>query len=594
MKTFFLCLIASLSSIAHQLVAQAILPPVPDWSGKSEKLIAPPDDKWVTHAEKSGFTSTPSYTETMAWLNNLCSQSKMFHMVSIGTSANNQAINMLIASSENAFTTDKLVRSSKKLILIQAGIHSGEIDGKDAGMMLLRDIAFRNKKHLLDDVNILFVPILSVDGHERRSPYNRVNQRGPENMGWRTNANNFNLNRDYTKLDTEEITAIVKVINEYDPDLYLDLHVTDGADYQYDITYGFLDSFSPRSGVWLREKLSPFVNTSLKDMGHIPGPLVFAANERDFTDGIKEYPYSPRYSNNYGDVRHLPSILLENHSLKPFRQRVLGTYVFLEAIVQVLGRDGAALQKAVQEDRKARNENFILTWKANPTRDSVEFLGFESYRKNSEVTTSDYVVWTGKPVAAVRLPVTRSNFPDKETKKPKAFYVPAHCKEVIARLKLHGIQMEQITERSILELNVFRIADYKFSTTPTEGHITVTSEYSVLRQKREFFPGSVKIDLDQPLGDLAMYLLHPGSDDSFFRWGFFPGIFTRTEYLEQYVAEPLAAKMLAEDPKLKAEFEEKKKNDPNFAKSPVDIYQWFYSRSPYYDSEWLIYPVAFE
>ena len=154
--------------------------------------------------------------------------------------------------------------------------------------------------------------------------------------------------------------------------------------------------------------------------------------------------------------------------------------------------------------------------------------------------------------------------------------------------------MEQITERSIFELNVFRITDYEFSKTPTEGHITIKSDYTVLRQKREFFPWSVKVILDQPLGDLVMFLLHPGSDESFFRWGFFPGIFTRTEYLEQYVAEPLAARMLTENPELKKEFEEKKRNDPGFAKSPVAIYQWFYSRSPYYDSEWLIYPIAFE
>jgi hypothetical protein len=209
------------------------------------------------------------------------------------------------------------------------------------------------------------------------------------------------------------------------------------------------------------------------------------------------------------------------------------------------------------------------------------------------VTNSDYVEWTGEPIT-VKIPITRNNIPYKQTKKPKAFYVPAHCKEVINRLKLHGIRMEEIRARSSMELNVFRISDYLFSNTPTEGHVTVKSEYSVLKQKREFFPGSVKINLDQPLGDLAMCLLHPGSDDSFFRWGFFPGIFSRTEYLEQYVAEPLAARMLAEDPKLKAEFEEKKKNDPDFAKSTEAIYQWFYSRSPYYDSEWLIYPVAFE
>jgi murein tripeptide amidase MpaA len=367
MRTSFLFLIVIFGCINQQAVAQAVLPPIPAWSGKSEQLIAPAGDKWLTHAERSEFTSTPSYTETMAWFDNLCSQSKLFQMVSIGTSANNQSINMLIASSENAFTAEKLVRSTKKLILIQAGIHAGEIDGKDAGMMLLRDIAFRNKKRLLDEVNILFVPILSVDGHERRSPFNRVNQRGPEDMGWRTNANNLNLNRDYTKLDTEEITAIVKVINDYDPDLYLDLHVTDGADYQYDITFGFDATFSPQTGAWLREKLTPFVHANLKEMGHIPGPLVFAANERDFREGMMEYAYSPRYSNNYGDLRHLPSILLENHSLKPFRQRVLGTYVFLRSFRCL----GLKAQRCKKQFRKIKSCEMRISYSPGRSTRSV-------------------------------------------------------------------------------------------------------------------------------------------------------------------------------------------------------------------------------
>src|SRR5690606_31703643 len=159
-------------------------------------------------------------------------------------------IKMVIATAEKKFTPQALAQSSKPLLLIQAGIHSGEIDGKDASMMLLRDIVNGSKKDLLDRVNLLFIPILSVDGHERSSPYNRVNQRGPSNMGWRTNARNLNLNRDYAKLDTEEIRAVIAVINAYKPDLYLDIHVTDGADYQYDITYGYSESYSPRIAQW--------------------------------------------------------------------------------------------------------------------------------------------------------------------------------------------------------------------------------------------------------------------------------------------------------------------------------------------------------
>jgi hypothetical protein len=576
------------------IVAQEILPPVPLWNGKSIGLIAKNNNPWITPAEKSDFKATPSYAETMEWLNRLCKASRsQMQMVSIGTSGNNQSINMVVASSENSFTKEALLKSPKKLILIQAGIHSGEIDGKDAGMMLLRDIAFGTKKDLLQSVNILFIPILSVDGHERTSPYNRVNQRGPENMGWRTNASNLNLNRDYTKLDTEEIKSVVNVINEYDPDLYLDLHVTDGADYQYDITYGFGNTFSPAIGKWLTNVLSPFVDKHLKEMGHIPGPLVFALNEKDFKDGMTDFAYTPRFSNAYGDIRHLPAILLENHSLKPFRQRVLGTYVFLESIIRILGAEGATLQKAIQEDKKIRNKEFVLTWKANPVKDSVFFLGIESYRKKSAITNSEYVVWTGKPVNQ-KIAFTRFNTPDLRTDKPKVFYVPAYCKEIISRMKIHGIEMETINEKMTKEVNIFTVIKSDFADLPTEGHVTVTADFATGKRQETFYPGSVKINVDQPLGDLVMYLLHPSSGDSFFQWGFFPGMFVRAEYMEQYVTEPLAEKMLASDPKLRAEFDARKKDDPAFSNDPASVYLWFYSKSPYYDSNYLVYPIAFE
>ena len=218
--------------------AQNFLPPAIEWKGKSELLIAKAGNAWITPTEKSGFINTPSYKETMDWLKKLDAASPLLRMISIGKSVEGRDINMIIASTEKNITASALKNSAKPLLLVQAGIHSGEIDGKDAGMMLLRDIAFGNKKYLLDKVNFLFIPILSVDAHERTSPYNRPNQRGPQSMGWRTNAQNLNLNRDYAKLDTKEVRAVVKVMNEYDPAMYMDIHVTDGADYQYDITFG--------------------------------------------------------------------------------------------------------------------------------------------------------------------------------------------------------------------------------------------------------------------------------------------------------------------------------------------------------------------
>jgi len=579
--------------ICHCLHAQEILPPAPAWKGKSLNLIAEKNNAWITPVEISDFTSTPSYQQTMDWLQKLCAGTSGMRMVSIGSSANARSINMVIATADGKFDKAELAKSSKPLLLIQAGIHAGEIDGKDAGMMLLRDIAYGNKKDLLRNVNILFIPILNVDGHERTSEYNRVNQRGPSNMGWRTNARNLNLNRDYTKLDTEEIRAVVNVFNEYEPDLYLDLHVTDGADYQYDITYGYSDGYSVEIAKWLKEKLTTSVDNALASFGHIPGPLIFAANGRDFTKGMTDYPYTARFSNNYGDIRYLPSILVENHSLKPFKQRVLGTYIFLEAVIQVLAKDGTSLQQAIQRDRNTRPKEVVLTWQRSDATDTVAFLGIESRLQKSQVTNAQYVEWLGKPVSQ-KIPAIRYRKPEVTIARPKAYWVPATYKDVIERLRAHGIRMTTSDRKQEVDVQMYRLSDHKFSTQPFEGHFSVTATYREEKRKEIFYPGSVRIDTDQPLGNLIVYLLDPASPDSFLQWGFFSEIFNRTEYIEEYAIEPLARKMLSEDEKLRAEFEKKKRDDPSFTNNPDAVYEWFYSRSPYTDSRWLLYPVGIE
>ena len=572
-------------------VQDPLLPPVIPWKGKSLSLIAKKNNHWITPTELSDFQTTPSYEQTMSWLRNLCSASSWLEMITIGKSNNDRNIEMVIATKDEIFTKEALRKSDKPLLLIQAGIHSGEVDGKDAGMMLLRDIAFGKKNGLLDRVNILFIPILNVDGHERTSQYNRVNQRGPSNMGWRTNGRNLNLNRDYAKLDAPETRAVVKVMTEYSPSLYLDLHVTDGADYQYDITFGYTD-YSPSVFQWLEKRLTPIAYQALKSYGHIPGPLMFSANDRDFTQGNSEFPYSPRFSNSYGDIRAVPSILVENHSLKPFKQRVLGTYVFLEGVIEALSNDGKGIKEAIARDQQRRNAELTLTW-GQSQPDTMTLLGVESKIQKSEITSGDYVSWTGKLVTQ-KIPQLKYKKPEQQVRRPKAYWVPSTYPEVIERLAHHGIEMEKINDVREVDVDLYRVADPKFSTGPFEGHFTVSANVKAEEHKEIFYPGSVRVPTDQALGDLAVFLLEPASPDSFFQWGFFLEIFNQTEYIEEYAIEPLARIMLLKDEKLRAEFEVKKQQDPAFANNKAAVYNWFYSRSPYVDSRYLLYPVGIE
>lgn len=610
------------SFLILSITAQSILPPVMEWHGKSESLIAKSNNPWLTHAEKAAFQTTPDYNETMSWLKKLTSATPLLSMVSIGQSVEGRDIFMVIGSMDKDISAQALKNSDKALLLAQAGIHSGEIDGKDAGMMLLRDIAFGSKKGLLENVNFLFIPILSVDAHENASPYNRPNQRGPENMGWRTNSQNLNLNRDYAKLDTKEVRAVVSVINAYDPELYMDIHVTDGADYQYDITYGgwgHQQGYSPEISKWLESTYKPYTDSDLSANGHIPGQLLFALNNRDFSKGNILVLGGPRFSDSYGDLRHLPSILIENHSLKPYKQRVLGTYVLLESTLKILATEGQSLKEIAKADKSQRNSKIPTQFKVAQMKNTVGFeslsllessdepvsspdslllLGIESRIVKSSVTDSDYIEWMAKPKK-----VKIANFKGTESigwiTRPKGYWVPASCDDVIERLRLHGIEMEELSESKEVSVEMYRIQDAKFENEnhqprPYEGHMRVNGTAKPEIRKEVFPAGSVYISTDQPLGDLAMMLLEPLSKDSFFSWGFFLSIFQRTEYIESYVIQPLAQKMLEESPELKKEFEQKKAQDKEFASNPRAILSWFYSKTEYYDDRYLLYPVGRE
>jgi hypothetical protein len=440
-------------------------------------------------------------------------------------------------------------------------------------------------------------------------------------MGWRTNAQNLNLNRDYTKLDTKEIRAVIEVMNQYDPLLYMDIHVTDGVDYQYDITFGGLkqQGHSKEISNWLSTKFKPQADSDLTANGHIPGQLLFSVNDRDFSQGNMLTMGDPRFSDAYGDLRHMASILVENHSLKPFKQRVLGTYVLLESAMKLLATEGKSLQQSTKSDRAKRVSEIPLKWKipqmktavtfesqsslemkeaSAQTPDSLKLLGIESKIIKSSITNADYVEWTGKPIT-----MTIANYKGTEAleyaKRPKAYYVPATYPEIIDRLKMHGIQMEILKQPREVKVEMYRIQDAKFGnadgkTIPFEGHIQVTGTTIPEIHTQLFVAGSAYISTDQPLGDLVILLLEPRSPDSYLSWGFFDQIFQRTEYIEAYVMEPTIKKMLEDSPELRKEFEQKKTHDSMFANNPNAIFTWFYSKTKHYDDRYLLYPVGKE
>lgn len=569
------------------------LPPLPAWSGASEQLQKDAKHPWVTPAEESHFKTSPNYQDSLHFLEKLIKSSPLFALETIGTSPQGRAIVMVKAGKN----LPSLGRDDKPTLLVQAGIHSGEIDGKDAGLMLLRDIAHGNKEALLNEVNLLFIPILSVDGHERRSAFNRMNQRGPELMGWRSTAQNLNLNRDYAKAEAPEMQALIGVITKYNPDLYLDIHVTDGEDYQYDITFGFNEpahALSPNSASFLASVYRPALNRALTSAGHLPGPLVFARDSLNFAKGIQGAHFTPRFSNGYGDARHLPTVLVENHSLKPYRQRVLGTYVLVEHSLKLLAEQGKVLKLAKKADENARPSRIALSYKTSDTPELIRFLGVKSIAQVDEITGLRYQSWTGEPLDYDALPQYWETVPNVEADLPKAFWLLPEQGSVIEKLALHGIHMTRLENAKTLTLQHLVAKEWQFAQKPMEGRFRVQGDFSQSWQTQLLPKGAVRISTDQALGRLAATLLLPSGPDSFFQWGYFYSMFERSEYFEPYAIVPLIAKENEKNSQLKKEFAEALKQDKQLASSPEAKVNWWYQRLPYFDAKYLHYPVLLE
>ena len=576
---------------------QHFLPPALEWSGASRALLADPSNPWITEFERDpAHDFSPDYAATRAWFDRLDAASDLIRIEPFGTSPEGRPIYAVIASRDGA-TLDP----AKPVLLAQAGIHLGEIDGKDASMMLLRDIAFGTKSDLLDRANLVLIPILSVDGHERASPYSRPNQRGPRIQGWRNTGTNQNLNRDFLKLDQPEMRALRTFINALKPDLYLDIHVTDGMDYQYDVTYGFNGEFdaysrSPASSAWLDDVFKPALDAALEDQGHIPGPLVFGIDDQNPRAGLNDGGLGERFSNGWGAAAHVPTVLIENHSLKPYEQRVLGTYVFMEASLRLLAEQAGALRAAIAADQALRPAEIPANFEADPVPHQTRaFKGvlYETY--DSPASGRQEIRWLGRPDPEVwQLPYYGSR-PSLSLRRPTAYWIPAYRTDLIERLRLHGLTMETLDASRTVAVEMLRLNDPTLASRANEGHVQMAvTDVTPMRRDWTWAPGSVRVPTDQPLGDIAVLLLEPQSNESFFAWGLFPEILSRVEYIEGYAIAPLAEAMMAANPALKAAFEAKVASDPAFAANGDARLAWFYERTPFYDERYRLYPVARE
>jgi murein tripeptide amidase MpaA len=584
-----LLILASLLNLNEKIMAQNTEPPV-----------AP---EWQTRAEKTDYKETPRYDETVAYARKLAAASPLIRVKSFGESGEGRELPLVIAAKDDAFTPQAAHGAGKAVLLIQACIHAGESDGKDAGLALLRDIVItKTRAGLLDHAVILFMPIFNADGHERFGPYNRINQNGPSEMGWRTTTANLNLNRDYLKADAPEMRAWLKLWNEWTPDLFIDCHVTDGADFRYNLTYQYEHHENVPGSVlaWERDAFDKRIVPATEAAGNLLSTYLEFIDNRDLTKGIAAFLPSPRYSTAYTPLRNRPGLLIETHMLKDYRSRVRGTYDFLRCTLEELNRDPQSLLTAV---RKADEEVTAAGRTYDPARlyplmidltdKSVPFKlkAVESRRELSDVSGAVRVVWGTKPLD-LTVPLYDDVKVTASVAVPLYYIVPPQWKDVIEILKLHGLHLQRLAQAATIEVESYRFSEPKWANAPFEGRVMPTYKTKPVRERRSFPAGSVVVSMAQPNAHVAVHLLEPEAPDSLIAWGFFNTIFEQKEYGEFYVLEKLAREMLAKDESLRREFEQRVATDPKFAASARERLQFFFDRSPYKDAQLDLYPIG--
>ena len=554
----------------------------------------------TTVAERSGFSETGRYEEVTALCDAFARQyPKAVRCTTFGTTPEGRPMKALVASTSGALTPEQAQRRGLPVVLIQGGIHAGEIDGKDAGFLALREVLEgRAANGALDKLVWVFVPVFNVDGHERFGAWNRPNQRGPKEMGWRTTAQNYNLNRDYLKADTPEMQAMLQLVQRWDPLVTVDLHATNGAQFEHDISIQVEPVHAGDAGLRTAGlALRTGVIDDLAKQGSLPLPYYpsFVVQD-DPTSGFEDGVPPPRFSHGYFLLRNRIAMLVETHSWKEYPVRVRITRNTVVSVLEHVARDGASwLTTAKQADIAAASlggRQEPLTYVAAPAARTVEFRGYAYTRTTSDVSGALMTRYDETTPQVWKVPLKDDIRPGIVVEAPGAGYVvpAAEAAWVAAVLKTHGVEYRLLGKPWRGDAQVFRATKSSFGSASVETHQRLTVEGDWTRESRATPAGALFVPIAQPRARLVMALLEPKAPDSLLAWGRFNNAFERKEYMEDYVAEAVAREMLR-DPAVKAEFERRLREDTAFAQSPAARLEFFYRRHPSWDERYQLYPV---
>ncbi|AKQ46317.1 hypothetical protein TH63_12915 [Rufibacter radiotolerans] len=561
-------------------------------------FTAAPTPDWKTPYEKSNRTKTATYQECIDYYQRLDQAYPEIKMTEMGMTDVGKPLHTVIISTDEDFDPASIHRKGKTVLLVQNGIHPGEPEGIDATMMLARDLMQQKKlKSQLDNVVLVIIPIYNVGGALNRNSHTRTNQNGPESYGFRGNARNLDLNRDFIKEDSKNARTFATIFRTWDPEIFVDNHTSNGADYQYTMTLipTQHNKLGGALGTLLKQQMVPAL---YKGMEKRKWPLVPYVNSRGESPetGIFGFMESPRYATGYTALFQTLGFVPETHMLKSFDKRVASTYDLMLEFLDYAAKHGKEVQAARQKDRAAlqTQQQFVLNWAPDTTQvETIQFKGYEAKYKPSEVSGLERLYYDRKAPFTRPVKFFDTYRPTVTVTKPVAYIIPQAWAEVIERLKQNQVELKRLSKDTVLTPEVYYISDYKTGPRPYEGHYLHTEvQVQKSQQPIQYFKGDYVAYLNQVSNRFLVETLEPQGPDSYFAWNFFDSVLGQKEHFSAYVFEDLAAQYLQKDPKLKAALEAAKAKDANLAKSAREQLNFIYRNTPHFENTFMRYPVT--
>lgn len=541
--------------------------------------------------------TTATYFETIEYYTELANQFASIQVNEFGMTDSGYPLHEVIITNDGVFDPTTIRDNGKAILFVNNAIHPGEPCGVDASMMLARDLMINDEvKDLLDQVSIVIIPIYNISGSLNRGSHSRANQNGPQAYGFRANAQNLDLNRDFIKGDTENSQSFNRLFTKWNPDILIDNHTSNGADYQYVMTLipTQKDKMEPALSSYLVSNLLPELYARMKAGRYEMTPYVYARNTPD--EGIAGFLDYPRYSSGYASLHNCISFMPETHMLKPFKDRVWSTYDFMIAMLEHLKDDSDQLleaRKQAIESTKTKTV-FDLNWEMDADKvDKVMFRGYEAKYKPSEVSGLDRLYYDRNSPYEKEIPFYNTYKPNLSIDKPNAYIIPRAYKQIVDRMENNGVEVFRLAKDEIREVEIYKIGEYKTTEKPYEGHY-LHSQLQVEKslENIQYHKGDYIIYTNQASNNYIINTLEPQAPDSWFSWNFFDGILMQKEYFSPYVFEDLAADFLSNNPKVKEALEKKRNEDPEFAKNGYEQLNFIYQRSPYFEPTYMRYPVG--